>query len=363
MKKLAKIITITDPLPNYGNRLQNYAAQFVLQRLGLDTVTISIEKCDVSFSDWIKYLLQSISFYHLPGNSQFWKYEFRRKVLFYKFNKKYIHMQKIKSIDEIGKADFFVIGSDQVWNPNWYKFCPLKKDLFLLTFANPSQKVCFSPSFGINTIPQEWENWFKEQLLSFPKLGVREKTGAKIIYELTGRVAEVTIDPTLMLTVSDWLAISKRPKQVDLNEPYILLYFLGGISENRWIKINEISTKLNLNVYNLMDKYNKSTYNNSPEEFIYLYSHASLVLTDSFHACVFSFLFGKPFLVYDRDGKEQSIMSRINTFLKTFFLERKYVNSNLKNNLLEANYDEGYKQLEIERKKTLDFLKKSMSME
>ena len=56
-------------------------------------------------------------------------------------------------------------------------------------------------------------------------------------------------------------------------------------------------------------------------------------------------------------------MSRINTFLKTFFLERKYVNSNLKNNLLEANYDEGYKQLEIERKKTLDFLKKSMSME
>ena len=98
-----------------------------------------------------------------------------------------------------------------------------------------------------------------------------------------------------------------------------------------------------------------------PREFLYLIDHADLVLTDSFHACVFSFIFGKPFRVYPREGKETNMLSRINTLLKTFSLERKFSESGLKNDWLEHDYSAGYEALKTEREKAKQYLKSSIS--
>lgn len=112
-----------------------------------------------------------------------------------------------------------------------------------------------------------------------------------------------------------------------------------------------------------MDYTQFNVFISGPSEFIYLIEHASLVLTDSFHACVFSFLFNKPFLVYSRQSDNmENMMSRIETFLSKFHLERKYVNSGLINDVMECDYIEGFKQLEIERKKVIEFLKMSMKI-
>lgn len=85
-----------------------------------------------------------------------------------------------------------------------------------------------------------------------------------------------------------------------------------------------------------------------------------MILTDSFHACVFSFLFNKPFNVYDRNWKEGNMNSRLETFLSKFHLERKYANSRLENNIWEHEYSEGYAILEEERNNAIDFLKKAL---
>ena len=42
--------------------------------------------------------------------------------------------------------------------------------------------------------------------------------------------------------------------------------------------------------------------NIGPSEFLYLVHHAFLIMTDSFHASVFSFIFEKPFLLFARSG-------------------------------------------------------------
>ena len=83
--------------------------------------------------------------------------------------------------------------------------------------------------------------------------------------------------------------------------------------------------------------------------------NAKLVVTDSFHACVFSFIFKKPFLLYNRIGKSD-MMSRMDTFLKKFKLERKYIFSKEKNELLECEYEQGYEILKQEQKKVYKFL-------
>lgn len=360
MKKKASIITIYDPKPNYGNRLQNYAVQFVLENLGLDVITIAVENYRITTLEWIKYILQRISDYHFPGDKKYWETEFPKRAKFNSFNKKYIKTKYANKIEDIGKSDYYIIGSDQVWNPEWYKYCPIKSEVFLLSFAKPNQKICFSPSFGIDDIDDEWKGWFAKQLSSFPQIAVREQAGAKIVKKLTGKDALVTIDPTLMLCKNDWNKIAKCPPKINCNKNYILIYFLGGISDRIENDLKEYEAVTGYTIYNVLDTSNPDLYRTDPSEFIYLISHAKLILTDSFHACVFSFIYDKPFLVYNR--QDGGMMSRLNTLLNKFSLERKYVGSGLANELFECDYKEGYLRLKQEKKELLNYLKKTMHL-
>lgn len=358
------VVTIVDPNSNYGNRLQNYAVQEVIKTFGADVHTICFEGNYISQIQWIKYLIQKITAYRLPGNNIYWKCIIPRQIKFSRFNIKYINITKVKKLNDIvnDSADYYIVGSDQVWNPQWYDENTLKQYIYLLTFTSAEKKVCFSPSFGTSKLPDKWIPWFKRYLSDFPMISVREEAGARIVRELTGKTAEVLIDPTMMLDVSDWLKIAKKPKKVNFIKPYILTYFLGGRSDRVNRDLQKYAEENNLKIYNLLDFEQPDIYVSGPSEFIYLIANANLVMTDSFHACVFSFLFKKPFLVYQRNGKENNMMSRMYTLLKKFRLERKYVDSGLSNDIFECNYEAGYQQLEQERKKVLTFLKKSMNI-
>ena len=144
----------------------------------------------------------------------------------------------------------------------------------------------------------------------------------------------------------------------DTKESYILTYFLSPKCEEAIKQLEEIQD--NRCVYELLNPKDAVAGSAGPSEFIWLFDHADLILTDSFHACVFSFLFNKPFLVYDRNWTECSMNSRLDTLLKKFHLERKYASSGLGNNIWEHNYEEGYKQLEKERLKAITFLKNAL---
>lgn len=362
----AVIITIYDRY-NIGNRLQNYAVQSVLQNFGLQVTTIAYPSSSViTWKMLVKKFLQLLTGYHLPGNKEYWKtlnfHQIKTRLhTFQVFSQKYINTQEITKIGQIEQADYYILGSDQVWNTEWYNECELKKDLFLLTFAKPKQKVCFAPSFGVETLAEEWKPWFQKYLAKFPKLSVREDVGAKIIKEYTGQDAFVMLDPTLMMDEKQWNEIAAKPMNIDTNKPYILTYFLGGRSAETERSIKKYASQLHATVYHLLDQNQPEVYITGPAEFLYLVSHAKLVLTDSFHACVFSFLYGKPFLVYARQGNN-SMISRMETLLKKFNIERKYVGSNLENDLLECDYCSGYKILMEERKKALNFLMSAMHL-
>lgn len=364
-KKSACVITIYDPNPNYGNRLQNYAVEQTIKKLGFNVKTLAFEKSCLDWKFQIKYIIARLTNYHWSNKKVFGKYNMYKLKAFRHFNTKFlnpIHIMNLKKITKI-KTNFFVVGSDQVWNPHFFKWGPLRKDLFLLTFADSRQKICFSPSFGIESLPYEWREYFKSNLSTIPHISVREETGTKIIKELTGQDATVLIDPTMMLTVDEWRKIAKKSKNVDYNKPYIFTYFLGNRSEQIQSDIKKYAREYGFKVYNLMDYTQPEIFASGPSEFIYFIEHASLVFTDSFHACVFSFLFNKPFLVYNRQSSDMAnMMSRIETLLSKFHLERKYVNSGLTNDIMECNYAEGFRQLEIERKKVIEFLKMSMEI-
>lgn len=359
-----QIITICDPVPNFGNKLQNYAVQTYLKRLtGAQISTLEFEGNRCTWKSMLKYFLWK--YLHLFNNhKQYLKEEFPKALAFRRFDRKYLKTTKKFNP---GNIDYFVVGSDQVWNPNWYHTNVKKKTMFLLSFAKPEQRVCFSPSFGLSELPEKWKAWFKEQLELFPALNVREQAGAKIIKELTGRDAEVLIDPTLMLSKEEWRAIEKKPKgNNNFEQPYILTYFLGETPVQAEKDIIRISKEKGMKIYQIMSKEDLDIYCSSPSEFVYLFDNARLILTDSFHACVFSFIFEKPFLVYKREGKESKLFSRIQTLLDLLDLKCKFVDGENEkdiDNIFWVDYTNGKNKLVIEQLKVKRCLEMAFNIE
>lgn len=346
---------------NYGNKLQNYAVQEVMKKLGYDTEVIYIQSSKSKAKQLMKYLVYQTPLRLIKHTSTKSQLLFKREQAFMKFCKQYITEKRYRSVEQIQDMDVFVVGSDQVWSPRFMN--ATNQELYFASFAKPEQKLCFSPSFGLNRIPDEWKPIYKQKLNSFPAISVREESGREIVKELTGKEAVVLIDPTMMLGREEWLHFARMPKNIDVDEKFILTYFLGDIPQKAQEDIQNAQRAISGKVYRLMDTTCPELFACDPTEFVYMFSRASLVLTDSFHACVFSFLLGRPFLVYEREGARNDMFTRIETLLTTFDLKRKYVESGLTNEMFEADYVLGYNRLQKERKKVRSFLETSLKQE
>lgn len=331
MKKIG-IVTLYDNL-NFGNKLQNYAVQTFFEDMGYDCNTIPYfkikKRCQV---DVYQIKNNLIKFIHYPS----YKYkqiiimEKRRKI-FSKFSGKYLKMAPFINVSKIPSDlwknyNYFVVGSDQVWH-NWSKGID-EINYFMLKFARKKQKLTISPSFGKNEIESKFKEVYRQGLNDFAIISCREKQGAKLIEELTGKEAVILLDPTMLINRKEWLKIEKIPKYLSKN--YIFVYTLGNISMPVKEFINNTAFENKFEVININDSDRPELYLITPNEFIYYIRHAKLVITDSFHASVFSILFNVNFLVIDRDSKRMANMSsRIDTLLEMFgFSSRKFEKCN-----------------------------------
>ena len=99
-----------------------------------------------------------------------------------------------------------------------------------------------------------------------------------------------------------------------------------------------------------------------PTNFLWYILNAEYVLTDSFHACVFSIIFNKNFIAFSRlekDGSNARMDSRVENLLKTFSLENRMSRDENADKCLIQNYAFEVDQiLSKERNKYLVYLKK-----
>ena len=352
MKKIG-IITINDH-NNYGNRLQNYAVQEVIKKLGADPTTL---KNVPATNTKDKYLLRKLkSFLNKDSYSEI---EERRKC-FEQFNKNIdFSSKKFNIFSKINNFDYFLTGSDQVWNPNFGRL----REVDLLEFAPNEKRISFSASFGVSELPEQYKNKTQKALNNFKAISVREDAGKKIVENLTGRKdVEVLVDPTMLLSPEDWDKVARKPEELKTNK-YILNYFLGELSEARKKEIQKIADENGCEIINILDK-NSPFYCTGPSEFLYLEKNAFLICTDSFHSSVFAILYNRPFVVFNREDNIVSMNSRIETLISKFNLKnREYNNNNITPENLNQDYTEAYKILDEERERSLNFLKKALDIE
>lgn len=167
---------------NYGNKYQNYAVEQILSEYGevetyglenLYNKPTSAEKFKIKKLNplYIKEVLISRLMYKYDINRVDYgiihnlKYAKRnsKKLLmlqkkrcqrFKQFSDEELHISSaLLNRNNITKAwvdsiDYFICGSDQIWNPNY----ATTSELAFCSFA-PEKTICLSPSFGVSEIP------------------------------------------------------------------------------------------------------------------------------------------------------------------------------------------------------------------
>ena len=350
---------------NYGNRLQNYAVQELLRNIDNSTVyTVTFEKNKINkgnaniskknMSYYIKAFNSRMKniysfnyekhnfvyngFYFLFCNKKMNSLLQERNEKFKKFDQCYINYEdKTLTLDNntwVKDYDFFVCGSDQIWNP-YYPTC---NELAFLQFIEEKKRISLSASFGVNEIPNNQEENYKKWLTEIPNISVREKEGVDIVKKLTDKDATLLLDPTMLVDISVWEEMMKKPENHP-NEKYAVCYFLGNLTKDYKNFINKMSKKYNLKIISVLDIEDDMYFSCDPAELVYLISHAEHIFTDSFHGSVFSILFKRNFTVFDRVEEGKSMSSRIKTLLQTFHIEEKmYMNGEDISNK-KVNYD------------------------
>lgn len=351
MNKIA-LVTIHDA-GNYGASLQAFASQKVLSKYG------SVEIIDYKND----YLALNSKLFRFSSNPRAFlrvakdllRFPSRSRALkkFRSFRERHLVLSRSFNFHELYHCahnyDYYVSGSDQIWNPVIVSESNSFDPVFFLDFVKSGIKIAYASSAGSYDFSVENLEAIKKYLESYSAISVREKSLSKKISTLLGNDVPSVLDPTLMLSKSEWadaIGLSKKGK------PYLLAYALKPddfFSET----VNYVAQKLSLEVVAL----DQSPYlsfraaehikDAGPEDYLRYFSSASFVVTNSFHGTAFSTNFNVPFLaVRPIHGQ-----NRITNFLDLVGLSGRFIDdlSQLRDIPLDFSFEEANVALQGER--------------
>lgn len=359
------IITMYYNSINYGGVLQAYALQKFLENNGIEARQICFQKKGYGLKKSIKMHYKDLGII----KTFFWATDrvyksisnrIARKIIkskekklfnerikkFADFREKIPHTDKIYTSNNIKETnelfDTFCCGSDQIWKPG--VVCPE----YMLNFVNDNKyKLSYAASISKTDISEEQINYMIPFLNSFDKISLREKTDKSLIKKYIKKDVEWVIDPTLLLTKKDW---EKLYIKNIVGKRYVFCYLLEANSKKYKI-IKKFAQKNNLKivtipyasgVLNLKDKKFGDIHitNAGPQEFISLIHDADVVITDSFHAAVFSNIFERNFFVLERE-EAPTMNSRIISLLDMFSRKDRFIkDGELCTKKIDCNFDE-----------------------
>lgn len=223
--------------------------------------------------------------------------------------------EALKAELENGGYDVLVIGSDQVWRP---VYAPVLEEFFGAVCPENLSLVSYAASFGVD----EWE-YSPEQtarcgkmLERFRAVSVRESSGVELCREYFGIDAVQMPDPTLLFDSGYYMSMSKGISA----QKGIFAYILDKNEKTE--RAMEFLASLSSMELHLMRGNEECPA--AVGEWIANIANADFVLTDSFHGCVFSIVFNKPFIAV---GNEKRGQSRFSSLLNLFGLEHRMVRS------------------------------------
>lgn len=332
---------------NYGGVLQAYALQEVLKDLGHEVVVIDrwMDEYNAtlrgitasrSIRGWVKFIGRALLGF--GDGADYIRHVRTAKILPSLLKLTPYHFYHWEDAPNDLGVDVIIVGSDQVWNPDIQgETLP-----YLLAGAPAVPAIAYAASFGAIKLPKCLIDRYREGLKRFEYIGVREIEAVRIVESLESK-AEHVVDPTLLADEKIWKRFLSSPR----NSPrrklvcYFINYPLGFVisilsrfskEENCDIEVffggpcsvlpssfldllkissGNIRALLALGIHIRMIA--------TPNEFVNAVAFADMVLTDSFHALMFSTIFRKDIRVLSPiDGRGVAGFARLREFCDSF---------------------------------------------
>lgn len=379
-----KIGILTQPLHNnYGGLLQCFALQTTLKRLGHDAWVVQRRK-EIKQSSFTRrlfhYVKQVIKVFL---GRKFVKLPSAKKMMYVQRNTAYFASEYINpktkeiitnsSLEKCHhKSGFnaYIVGSDQVWRP-CYSPCITN---YFLDFVNPNEnikRIAYAASFGVNDweFTEEDTTVCKDLLKNFDAISVREDSAIKLCEKFLGRNDALhVLDPTMLLEKEDYIRLVEKE-----NEPKskgnLFCYILDESTEKTNI-VKNIANKIcaipftqmpkcRITLENLSKKLDDCTYP-AVTAWLRAFMDADMVITDSFHGCVFSIIFNKPFWAI---GNASRGMARFNSLLSIYGLENRLINcENMPNDITDPIDWDNVNNIHREwKKRSITFLETNLN--
>lgn len=366
MKKVG--ILSMQRIKNYGSFLQAYALKRMIESFGHQVEFVDYHVGEPIIDDGTNNggkISKGID--ALKG-----KASLKHKIQYILYKKRFDHYFKELGLTDKPnynpELDTMVIGSDEVFN-----LIQSNKNvgysLELLGKDNHAKKVItYAASFG-NTTLDKIKKYNKQEEISnllnnINSISVRDDNSYRIVKDLTGKDANINLDPVL---VFDYMNSDLIP-EINVKEKYMILYAYNGRITNEEAKYIKILAKeKGLKVYSIggAQPYADKFIDCSPFEVLTYFKNAEYIITDTFHGSIFSIINQKPFVTLVRKsmGNSYGNEEKLTYLLQKMCLKDRItydVNNINKIFEKEIDYIKTNEIIKQERNKTIEYLKNNI---
>ncbi len=355
-------------VPNYGSLLQSYATQKAIEKMGHESEIINYTKYEERYENLANTLIKGkkwdrnialrliYKIVQTPNYARMYKKFAKYRKEFLKETKnEYGNIEELK--ENIPDADVYCSGSDQIWG----KIGTEEYDQsYFLEFAKGRKCISYASSFGKTELNEELNKNLDRLLGKYTKILVREDSAKKILNDRNFDNVQQVLDPTLLLSKNEWTELANKSNK-KIPEKYVLIYQLHDnklfdkyaekFAKSKKLKLLRISPSL----YHIT-RSGKLIYLPTQYDFLKYFLNAEYILTDSFHATVFSIIFNKKFIDVLPANKTGT---RIESILNLFGIENRILQKYDDMELIESSidYEKVNIRLDEERSKSMNFFK------
>jgi len=357
---------------NYGSMLQAYALQQVILGMGYDCEIINFRSAvqkemykpifmkGTLYGRCVRFIIQSRYAFGIIKKQRLFE-EFLKKDLKLS-SKEYTTLEDLENEDF--NYDYYISGSDQIWNVIIDDFSLS----YFLPFVKSGKCIAYAPSLGsvLSMRTHEITRKIPQLLERYDAISVREPTGVQYIESICQKPVPVVLDPTMLLNMEKYDKIVGNESLIKgeyifiysphINEKvYEMAWRLGQKYHKKVVMSEGLTSKEGILKWGGKLKIYAAV---GPREFLNLCKNASMICCDSFHAVVFSILFRKSFFVLEgmKDDRISNLLKITHLQSRSFSLSDDFLTAPL-----QIDFTDAFNYLEIEKTKSLNWLKKSLS--
>lgn len=375
-----RIAVVTLPLhTNYGGLLQAFALKNVLEGMGHSVTVLDLKDkmpAPKGIKAPFKYMGRMLRrlVKGSEGPEVFKELRYRRELPVLatytsSFVDRYITPRLIGSYKDVreGEYDAFIVGSDQVWRPMYFRGI---EDAFLkFTRGWDVLRIAYAASFGTDKLEYEYTQLEEcsRLLADFDAVSVREDAAVGMCEEWLDHDGAVHVLDPVMLPDADIYRSFASSQEKHPAEGRIMTYILDPSDEKKHVvefmeRVSGLGT-YDSSVWPYVTGRPLSERVVPPvEQWLAAFADCEIVVTDSFHGCVLSVLMHKRFVAV---GNSRRGMSRLNSFLSMFGLEQRLVHGIDPEDdgsflLSDIDWERVDAVLQQQREKSLGFIKDSL---